>query len=48
MSTTLSLPAVRPITIGQLQESPTNPRKSFAEEKLRENASSLPSIGLVQ
>ncbi|HEX3684950.1 MAG TPA: ParB/RepB/Spo0J family partition protein [Bryobacteraceae bacterium] len=48
MSTTLSLPAVRPIPIGQLQESPTNPRKTFSEEKLRELAESIRSIGLVQ
>jgi len=48
MSTTLSLPAVRPIPIGQLQESPTNPRKSFSEEKLRELAESIRSLGLIQ
>ena len=48
MSTTLSLPAVRPISIGQLQESPTNPRKTFSEEKLRELAESIRSMGLIQ
>src|SRR5947208_5730336 len=48
MSTTLSLPAVRPIPIGQLQESATNPRNTFSEEKLRELAESSRSMGLIQ
>ena len=37
------------ISIGQLQESPTNPRKTFSEEGLRELADSITALGgLVQ
>jgi ParB-like chromosome segregation protein Spo0J len=37
------------IPVGQLQESPTNPRKTFSENALRERANSIRSLGgLVQ
>ena len=33
------------ISIGQLQESPTNPRKTFSDEGLRELADSIKALG---
>lgn len=47
--TPVSTSQYRTINIGQLQESPTNPRKTFSEEALRELADSIKALGgLVQ
>jgi hypothetical protein len=42
--TLVSTSQYQTINIGQLQESPTNPRKTFSEEVLRELADSIKAL----